>query len=239
MKNMVKENKKRKIFLNYQISILIILIFSKSVSHVLTEDSKNSYVIMKMPRGDNLMVYNNDEKPDQIYINGISKDVASQYNFYEEENNVTLIWRRSITNCKSMFHNCKYIIEMDFTRFDTSQVTTMMSMFKNCNRLKSLNLSNFDTSKVSDKMHDMFWNCLALEYLDLSSFNTAQVTGFGHMFCNCSSLLSLNLSNFDTSKVTTFDYMFYGCKNLTSLNLSNFDTSSLKTLSNTFKVVNH
>ena len=229
IKNMVKENKRRKLFLNYPISILIILFFAESVSQVLTDDSINSYVIMKMPKGDNLMVFNGGNAiPDEIYINGISKDVVSQYDFNEDENNVTLIWRKNITSCIQMFKDCEYIIEMDFTHFDTSQVTNMLGMFQNCKRLKSLNLSNFDTSNVNNSMHNMFWNCYSLEYIDISNFNTSQIKGFGHMFCNCTSLLSIDLSNFDTSECTTFDYMFYGCKNLTSLNLSNFILLHLK-----------
>ena len=117
---MVKENKRRKLFLNYPISILIILFFAESVSQVLTDDSINSYVIMKMPKGDNLMVFNGGNAiPDEIYINGISKTVTSQYDFTEDENNVTLIWKRTIMNCKFIFRDCEYIIEIDFSHFDT------------------------------------------------------------------------------------------------------------------------
>ena len=117
---MVKENKRRKLFLNYPISILIILFFAESVSQVLTDDSIYSYVIMKMPKGDNLKVYDGGNAiPNEIYINGISKDVASQYDFNEDENNVTLIWKRTIMNCKFIFRDCEYIIEIDFSHFDT------------------------------------------------------------------------------------------------------------------------
>ena len=162
---MEKDNKRRKIFLNCLKSILIILIFSKLVPQVLTEDPIYSYVMMKLPKGNALKFYNRGiPGPNEIHINGNIENVRSPYvfDFTKEENNVTLIWKNSITDCGGMFKDCEYILEMDFTHFYTSHATKMADMFLNCKRLKSLDLSNFDTSKVSYPMHNMFWNCYEL-----------------------------------------------------------------------------
>ena len=68
---MEKDNKRRKIFLNCLKSILIILFFSKSVPQALTEDSKYSYVMMKLPKGNALKFYNSGiPRPNEIHING-------------------------------------------------------------------------------------------------------------------------------------------------------------------------
>ena len=94
---MEKDNKRRKVSLNYLISIVIIIIFSKLVSSELSEDSIYSYIIMKMSKGNNRKVYNNrNSNPDEIYINGINQTVAFKYTLTEEENNITLIWKKKL-----------------------------------------------------------------------------------------------------------------------------------------------
>ena len=146
---MEKRNKRPKKLLNIFLSILIILIFSESVS------SLDPYVIMKMcSNNGNYKVYYDQPSsftpPDEILINGIKQENTNSIQYFiSEEINVTLIWKNPITSCKEMFKDCEDIIEMDFSHFDISQVTDMFGMFNNCNKLKSLDLSNFVNSKVT------------------------------------------------------------------------------------------
>ena len=44
-----------------------------------------------------------------------------------------------------MFCECKSLISLDFSNFNTQNVNDMKFMFSNCISLISLNLSNFDT----------------------------------------------------------------------------------------------
>ena len=48
-----------------------------------------------------------DKLPDEIYVNGIPQNEKGKiaYNLTEKENNITLIWNSSLTNCKDMFLN--------------------------------------------------------------------------------------------------------------------------------------
>ena len=128
----------------------------------------------------------------------------------------------------------KNILDLDLSRFDTSQVTNMQLMFYGMSNLTTLNLSSFDTSKVKD-MNGMFSNMRNLTTLNLSSFDTSKVTDMGGMFNDASHLTTLNLSSFDTSKVTDMQYMFYSVSNLISLNLSSFDTSKVTNMQGMFE----
>ena len=87
--------------------------------------------------------------PNNIYINGIEKN-SINYNYYFDEinNTVKLVWDEPIDNCNSMFKECLNIIEIDLSKFDTSNVIDMGWMFESCSLLSSLDVSNFNTSKV-------------------------------------------------------------------------------------------
>ena len=132
----------------------------------------------------------------------------------------------SVIHMGCMFHDCNSLISLDLSNIDTSSVTNMIFMFYNCSTLKSIGLSNLDTSSVQD-MNFMFYNCYSLISLDLSNFDTSSVTDMNKMFYNCSSLKSLDLSNFNTSSVINMGCMFQYCSSLLSLDISNFDTSSV------------
>ena len=124
-----------------------------------------------------------------------------------------------LTSMSSMFNNCRALISVDLSGFDTSNVTGMGRMFYFCTALTSLDLSGFDTSNVTD-MNGMFYFCLDLTSLDLSSFDTSNVTDMSNMFSGCSTLISLDLSSFDTSNVTNVNNMFDSTQNTRIIDIS-------------------
>ena len=131
-----------------------------------------------------------------------------------------------ITLLRSMFENCRSLISLDLSDWDTSNVTSMEYMFNGC-YVKSLDLSGWDTSKVTN-MNRMFYNCSGLTELDLSSFDTSKVTSMGSMFSGCTSLISLILNDFDTSNITSTNIndMFMKCSGLTEIHWNNFGNGS-------------
>ena len=136
---------------------------------------------------------------DEIYINGIKQSgVSNKYISLINENNVILIWRKTVYSASCLFLGCSEITEIDFSSFDASQITKMHYMLANCSSLESINFSKFNTSKVTD-MRYMFYNCYSLKQINLSSFDTSKVTRTYFMFYGCISLKTLNVSNFDTS----------------------------------------
>lgn len=131
-----------------------------------------------------------------------------------------------ITLLRSMFENCRSLISLDLSDWDTSNVTSMEYMFNGC-YVTSLDLSGWDTSKVTN-MNRMFYNCSGLTELDLSSFDTSKVTSMGSMFSGCTSLISLILNDFDTSNITSTNIsdMFMKCSGLTEIHWNNFGNGS-------------
>ena len=163
--------------------------------------------------------FNKNYYPTKVYINKIEQDIVqSSYYFNETNNFVELIWDKKIDNCYDMFRECSDIIELDLSKFDSSEISIMNNMFRDCTSLISLNLENFDTSKIN-YFGNFFKNCKSLISLNLSSFNTSLATDFGGMFENCISLTSLNLSNFDVSKGEKLWGMFGGSTNLEYINM--------------------
>ena len=132
----------------------------------------------------------------------------------------TLICDSGVTDMGQMFNNCSYLITLDLSSFNTSNVISMANMFNGCSNLKTLDLSNFDTSKVNS-MYNMFFGCGNLTTLNLSNFNTSNVTSMGNMFNGCGNLTILDVSNFDTSKVTSISRMFKYCNSLTTVKVIN------------------
>ena len=212
----------------------------------------------------NILNENFFDKPNEIYIEGNSYLIDAQnriINLTNYENNITLKWNYTLTDCTRMFYGLSNLKEIDLTYFDLSQVTAMNLMFgncynleyikfnnslenklivcdmsyifQNCRSLKYVDLSYLDTSQVINMMF-IFVNCSSLTSINFNGFNTSSVDMFIGTFSNCISLKSLNLSSFDTSNVKYMNSMFYNCRSLTSLNLSNFKTSKLKTMAGMF-----
>ena len=113
----------------------------------------------------------------EIYINKESQDIIkNEYSFGSQAvkfNNVKIIWNiKKINSTDSMFNDCNKIIEINLSKFDTSEVTSMANMFYKCSSLISLDLTNFNLSHVS-VMASMFSECTSLISLDLSNFDAS------------------------------------------------------------------
>ena len=134
--------------------------------------------------------------PNNISINGINQDsIHRSYVFNKSLNNVELKWYNPVIICSGMFYGSSDIIDIDFSKFDTSRVQYMGYMFCNCTSLTSLNLSNFDTSNVVS-FRGMFSGCVLLTSLDLSNFITPKLNLIHEMFDGCINLKYINIKNF-------------------------------------------
>ena len=175
----------------------------------------------------------------KVYINN-RKYKYNKYFIPEKEGiyEIKVKFNNYIKDCSFMFCNCKHIIEIKFSSFNTKCIINMSHMFYGCKNLKSLDLSSFDTKNVMD-MSYMFYGCLNLIKIDLSTFDTKNVVSMCYMFCNCENIENLNLSSFNTKNVANMSNMFNNCKNIKKLDLSSFDTKIVKDMSYMFwKCVN-
>ena len=175
-----------------------------SMNAVNIEDEDSDYEIKLWLDPTNKTAYYYTE-PEKVYLN-----MDSGMMFYREYN------EKKIEN----------ILELNFSRFDTSKVMNMNGMFKGMSNLNTLNLSNFNTSQVTD-MSSMFNDMRSLTALDLSNFDTSKVTNMECMFylydddMSKDKLETIYVNNdFNTDKLTDFTRMFRNRKKLRGGNSS-------------------
>ena len=149
--------------------------------------------------------------PSEIYINNILQPVSkNEYDFNYQNNGINvvrIIWNISMNTTNSMFSDCENIIELDLSKFNTSDIKNMCEMFSYCTSLTSINLSNIDTSKVT-RMDNLFSGCSNLISLDLSYFNTYTVSNIGGMFFGCTSLKYVNFKLLNFNKGVSTESVF-------------------------------
>lgn len=144
------------------------------------------------------------------------------------------------TNCAEMFRECRDLISIDLSNFDTSQVTDIHQMFSNCSNLESLDVSGLDFSNVTTVSYNGVgdWRgafsecCKEGGTINVSGMRT-KATDLSQLFYS-SKASAIILDNFDTSNATDISEMFENCRNLTSLDLSSFDTSNVTDMSEMF-----
>ena len=178
-----------------------------------------------------------NSKPEQIYVNEISFSINSENeitNLPEGENNIRMLWNSLILDCSSMFKGLDNIIEVDLSKFDSSQVTLMTEMFADCTNVRSIIFDDIETSSVTD-MSYLFSNCESLISIDLSRINTKSLQIMNDIFSNCKKLISVDLSNFNTSIVTSMACAFTNCNSIKTIDLSSFNTRKVDMMMNMFE----
>ena len=163
----------------------------------------------------------------ELYINN-QKYKYQKYFKPEKEGIYELILKFNINmkDCNFMFYNCKNIINIDFSSFNSKNITNMLSMFEGCTNLTNIDLSSFNTKNVTN-MNCLFLGCKNLLNVDLSSFNTDNINSLYCLFENCSNLTNIDLSSFNTKNVTNMAGMFAGCSKLEKINLSSFNVNKV------------
>ena len=164
--------------LNYLIEIIIIqyILINYSFSFIRTDKniiiSHDSIITLKIKKSGFSNVFSNvynpgtySRLPSKITINGVNQDtIKARYNLEESDNTIELIWTNSYTyNCYGLFSGCADIVEIDLSKFISSQIKIMSHMFFECTSLTSINFNNFDTTKVTE-MQAMFYRCEKLSF---------------------------------------------------------------------------
>ena len=213
--------------------ITFVVLSYGSSSQTILKDSKTNYIkaIYDCPGNKERcnFYYPRFSSISSITIDGKSVPVKCYYKFENPGfREVIIEFNEKLKDVEFLFFYIYYLISVDFSNFDTSELTNMRGLFSGCTRLKNVNWGpNFSTSKVTH-MGEVFFLCDKLESIDLSNFNTAKVQYFNLMFKFCSSLKELDVSSFDTSSAIALAEMFYGCSSLTSIDISNFRTSKVE-----------
>ena len=230
-KNISLKNQKRTInLLSALIFLTLINIISADNSNS-AELNSTSIIYLKVKGKNSQKIINKNFISNcLVYYNGDIIDFnGTIFLDNNNNNNLTLIWKNKLNTSEYLFQDSESIIEIDLSKFDTSEITSMGGMFNGCINLQYINFSNIDTSSVTN-MNIMFQNCHSLTSLDLSHFNTSKVKEMQGMFFQCKSIVSLNLSNFNTSNLYYMNYMFYYCSSLREIDFTNINTTNVITM---------
>ena len=147
---------------------------------------------------------------------------------------IKYLFNINLTKTNHMFFNCRSLVNIYPSNFNTQYVTNMEYMFYGCSSIISIYIDNYKTGNVKNMSH-MFCGCSSLKGLDLSKFDTKNVTTMTSMFEDCTSLIYLNLHNFNTEKVIDMVWMFHNCSSLEFLNIYNFNIQNVIDLSDIFQ----
>ena len=108
--------------------------------------------------------YKNEEeiKKCKIEIN----DELIPFNYYHKfqskgKYTIKYSFKNNLKNACLMFGDCKLLVNINLSNFNTNNVTNMNGMFYGCSSLTNINLSNFNTNNVTN-MFGMFGECLSL-----------------------------------------------------------------------------
>ena len=175
--------------------------------------------------------------PDEIYINNSPIPPAKLVNLTKEgENIVILKWNSKLSNCNYMFNDCIYLLSIDLSHFDSSNINRVEFMFNNCQRVKFINLTNFNPPSVSS-LFDFMHNCYALTSIDMTNCNIPSIN-YNNAFIENSALNSFDLSNFKPINLEQISYFLHNSFNLILLDISNFDTTNIISKFNVFTSCN-
>ena len=169
---------------------------------------------------------NNNKDSCLIYFNDQEIDFTYNYIFVEEGvYQFRFFFKYPLINISSMFEKCEFLVNVDLSSFNGSNVRFMNNMFYGCHLLQTIDFSNFNSENV-ESMSGIFRDCTSLTFVNVSSFYTANVSDMSGMFRNCTSLTNLDLSNFELININDISYMFFGCTNLKELNINNFNSKN-------------
>ena len=174
-----------------------------------------------------ISVNNNKQKENKNYFN------PDKTGIYIIKINFCFPKDSPIKNCANMFSNCKNLIVIDLSHFNTKEVANMDYMFSDCINLTRIDFSNFNTENVVNMAY-MFYNCINLANVDFSYFKTKKVTNIEYMFYHCANLKCIDLSFFNTENVINMENVFSKCENLETIILSSIKTEKVTNMKSMF-----
>ena len=147
--------------------------------------------VLNLDKSNEINAKENEEeiKGCEIYINEKKINFNYYYTFpCKGIYIIKYIFKKSLASTNFLFYDCKSLLFLDLSNFNSQNITNMGYMFYECKSIKSLDLSNLNTRNVTN-MISMVSDCNSLISLDLSNFNTQNTNDMGFMFFGCNSLI--------------------------------------------------
>ena len=153
----------------------------------------------------------------EIIINDLKKPLMNKYLLYKGNNNIKIIFKKSLTNLEYMFYNCISLKDIEDLKFlDTRGITSLANMFSGCSSLCDITaLMNWNVSNCKDFSY-MFSQCSSLSDIkSLQLWNISNGTNFSYMFNSCTSLSDIKpLQYWNIINDKNYKAMFKGCTSL-------------------------
>ena len=213
---------------------------------------KENGVNKRIKMFDSIFVDNNRDKL-RLIIDGKEEDQLIEY--YNNPSNkkdiqVKIIEKKPVTNMSYMFNNCKYLMSLDSTNWDTTKITNMESLFQLCsfdlleniminkfnNKNKNNNFSIWKTPNLTN-MRAMFCKCINLKEMpEMSKWDTKNVKDMSLLFNGCISIENLSkFPTWNTQNVEDMSYMFSRCIKLKEIhNIQKWNTYNVKSICGIF-----
>ena len=231
MRNYQREKGKEKNS-NKQFEIKILNKFVIMLYFILIK-SINSNTIVQLTIngiGEQKILSNEFEKPQEIYVNGKIQNYTEYINLTKPENNIIMKWQYQLIDLNNMFSSLSNITKVDFSNGIISEIN--FGAICGIPSLKLLNLNNFSIiSEEKNNIQNIFSGCSSLISLNINNFSIISEDNdniIKNMFSGCSSLKLINLNNISITSKNKNDMqnMFTGCSSLISLNINNFSIIS-------------
>lgn len=179
---------------------------------------------------DNGEVDESGSKLYNLYIGSRDKIYARTLSFFFlHMQNLTTIITTNIsvaqtTGINAFCFGCLNLVEIDVSKFNTSNINSMGYAFRECKSLEYLDVSNWDVSGVNrgdnnGGFRELFHYCESLKEIDVSNWDVSNAGNLVAVFADCSSLTSLDVSSWELNNAESIVSLFMNCTNLIDLNL--------------------
>ena len=181
--------------------------------------------ILQIIFGENFV--NNNINNINLIINGKKSPLVPRYDLEEEENNVTICIKNTLTNLSFMFFQCDTLFNIEELKYlNTENVYDFSFMFEFTKISNIKALENWETSKA-ETFHSMFCCCYSLS--DIKPLKNWNGTNFNRIFAHNWLLSDIKiLENWDVSNAIDLGGLFERCPNLTDIiPIQNWNLSKL------------
>ena len=203
---------------------------------------ENNIFNRKVKLFDPIFVKNNEDKL-SIIINDEKQDVLDEYYFNKKDAKVLTVLlqeegKNPVTDMSYMFNNCKNLVSVDFSNWNTSNITSMEAMFQLCSLEDFNQISNFNTKNL-ENIRAMFCKCINMksipDFTKLFNDKDNKLRNISMLFNGCRNLTSINLPKWYTPILEDMSYLFNRCLNLKEVkNLGKLNTSNVRNMSGLF-----
>ena len=187
---------------------------------------------------DSIFVDNNKDRLALTINDKQEKELIEYYNNASNHDKlkVHIVEKMPIIDMSYMFNNCKNLVNIDSSKWDTTNITSMEALFQLCSFDKAPDISTWKTQNLTS-MRAMFSKCINLKAMpEMSKWNTLNVKDMSLLFNGCISIESIPRFPFwNTQNVEDMSYMFSRCKNLKDIhNIGKLNTTKVRNMCGLF-----